>query len=98
MSYKKLYVPGRFLPWFLHLQSTDRLSSGEVQALFGFKTPNCVAASVAKGFFPSPDITGTAKNQKVYWLKTTIVKEIARRRKVNRLYDQLDNLQLPNTK
>lgn len=60
------------------------LNAREVAQLFGYTTPSALHSSVGHQCFPEPDMKFKGLRElpisKCYWRKTTILKEIKRRR------------------
>ena len=85
----KLLMPEVLPEWFLLMNDNCLLTSKEIIKLFGFKNISCIKAGIS---FPLPDIKNgdrikvnrmTSIYKKQLWRKTTILKEIERRKELN---------------
>lgn len=73
-------TPDAALSWTKPKQVREPcLSAKEVFEMFGYKNANSLVCAANQGAFPAPDLVSGDKLKKLYWKRSTLAHEAARR-------------------
>lgn len=65
--------------WFKYTTDKSAIATKDVLELFAYSSTATLLDAVANDRFPKPDKTIKSKGDKLYWLKSTLLKELDRR-------------------